>query len=425
MVVSSEKAIKDVLITKQDYFSDRPPSLRSDILTQGCDVIFGNDSNTRYKKKHMMRAIKQSEDQIKHVESMTLSFGTEMLEEMEKHQGNAFDPYNTILLCVGSIVMDMTFGYSTIDDVKTFTQLWADTVKVLEPKGLYLLLDIFPWLRFVLPKFRAIHREVRKYGKDMEKTFRMFTDTTKKRTRTSDSMACIGHFLNLLETQCNSDKRINMLDEKDVIFVGVDYLMAGLGPPSSTLYSLLGILVNHPSVQDRAYSEISRAIGKRHPCIQDQHNLPFLEAIILEAHRYISLFPVLIPHYCSTASKLSGYLIPEGTMILANMWSLHHNEEYWDQPWVFNPDRFLENGSLVPADHIKRQRLLNFGIGRRKCVGDTFAKNRLFLLVTLLLQKFKFLPAEGHPTPRHDPREYDVRLNLLIKPYKLCAQLRN
>ncbi len=425
--MSSEEAIRDVLIHKQDHFSDRPPSLRVQlIMPQDDDVLFGNDSPTRhYKKNHMMRAMKQHGDGLKNLEYMTLKFGREMLATMEKYAGDAFDPFNAIRLCVGSIIMALTYGYSTNNDVNAFIDFEAKGTKMLQPNGLYLLLDVFPWLRCVSPKLRSIHKELWKIGKDCEQLFKLFTDTRKENVKAYDSKIFIDYFLNLLETQGNSERDDNVvLKEKDVVFLGKDILMAGVATTSATLYSLLGILVNNPSIQDKAYAEIIEVIGTRHPTIEDRYNMPFIEAIILEAHRYISLNPVLIPHFCTSDSKLKGYLIPRGTIVLANVWDLQSNENYWDQPWVFNPERFIENGKIVTPDHIKRQRVLSFGAGRRRCAGEIFAKNRLFILVTLLLQKFKFLPAEGHPRPQHDPRNYDMRLTLQIKPYQLSAQLR-
>ncbi len=426
MVVSSEEAIRDVLISKQDHFSDRPPSLRADILFGGRDVILvSNSPSWRYKKNHMMRAMKQHGDGLKQMEYVILTFGREMLSEIEKKGSDAFDSYEMVRLCAGSIIMALTYGYSTHDDVNAFAEMEAKNIKSLEPKELYLLLDIFPSLRHVFPQLKAIYQEVWENGKDMEQLFRLFTDKRKANKKIDEPKVFIDHFLHLLDTQFNLKESTIMLEEKDVVYLGADLLLAGVGTTSSTLYSLLGILVNYPSIQDKAYEEIVRVIGKRDPKLEDRQNMSFVEAIILEAHRYISLVQVLVPHYCTSDSELSGYLIPEGTMILANVWSLHHNENYWDQPWVFNPDRFIEKGKLVPADHINRQRVLNFGAGRRSCVGEIFAKNMLFILVTLLLQKFKFLPAAEHLKPRHDPREYDVRLDLLIKPYKVCVQLRN
>ena len=43
--------------------------------------------------------------------------------------------------------------------------------------------------------------------------------------------------------------------------------------------------------------------------------------------------------------------------VWANVWDLHHNEEYWTDPYEFIPERFLdEEGKLVPSDHINRKR---------------------------------------------------------------------
>ena len=93
---------------------------------------------------------------------------------------------------------------------------------------------------------------------------------------------------------------------------------------------------------------------------------------------------------------------------------------YWDEPWLVNPDRFIENGSIVPPDHPNKQRIFSFGTGRRSCPGEQFAKNRMFLMVIMMLQKFKFLPAEGEPRPQTDPHDYMFG----IKPYKVQVQLR-
>ncbi len=153
--------------------------------------------------------------------------------------------------------------------------------------------------------------------------------------------------------------------------------------------------------------------------------MPYVEAVVLEALRYQSLTPLLLPHYTSCETELKGYSIPKGTTVFVNAWSLHHDSKYWEDPWAFNPLRFLdENGDIVGPDHVNKQRLFSFGAGRRQCTGEIFARNRVYLLLALMLQKFKFLPAVGHPMPGHDPRDYDVRITIMVKPYHLSAKIR-
>ncbi|XP_023742135.1 ferruginol synthase 1 [Lactuca sativa] len=40
---------------------------------------------------------------------------------------------------------------------------------------------------------------------------------------------------------------------------------------------------------------------------------------------------------------VGGYTIPKGCTVLLNVWSIHRDHRYWDNPLIFNPERFLTN----------------------------------------------------------------------------------
>ncbi len=428
VVVSSEEAIRDVLIHKQNHFSDRPPSFRTDLMMPH-DIAMADDSpKFRHIKKQMMQAIKQYGDGLQNLEAMTLSFGMEMLQEIECNGSRAFNPYGIFRVTIGSIIKALTYGSSpnTRDDVIRFSEVDQRFAAMMTPSGINILLDICPSLRFFSRKLTTGYNELIEVGNKFEEICGSFMNTRKANREMDTSKVFIDHFIDLVENVSNQNNAKNIrLSQKDAIFVGVDLLSAGMETSAYTLTNLLGILVNHPKIQDQTYEQISKAIGKRAPTIEDRQRIPYVEALILETLRYTGLTALSLPHYSSCNSELGGFFIPKGTLIFPNLWSLHHNEKYWENPFEFDPLRFLENGKLLPPDHIKKQRLLPFSAGRRQCPGEAFAKNRLFILVTLLLQKYKFLPAEGHPQPQHDPREYELGINNLIKPYKLTVQARD
>ncbi len=422
--MSSEELIKDILIHKQEHFSDRLTSLRAQILLGDGDIILANDTPKRYYKKNQVkRVINQHWDGLENLKEMTVNCGKELIAAMEAHALNAFDPFELIRLAAASNIMALTYGYSTPEDAQKIVDIEKRLLWLIQPCGLYLLLDICPPLRYISPQMKLIYNELHVIRNEITEMCRAFTNARKKAMKNPDPKIFIDHFLNLAQDKTQDlDKQ---LDENDIIFIGMDLLLGGVATTSMFLYSLLGILVNHPSVQDKGFAEIMDVIGQGDPRFEDRQRMPYIESIILETLRYASFIPIAIPHYSRYDSELGGYFIPKGTMIIPHLWNINHDNKHWDEPWLFRPERFIEDGKLVTPDHIKRQRLLPFGGGRRRCAGETFARNRLFILVVQLLQRYKFLPAQGHPRPRHDPREYFRRSSsIMIKPFLLSVQER-
>lgn len=84
-------------------------------------------------------------------------------------------------------------------------------------------------------------------------------------------------------------------------------------------------------------------------------------------------------------------------MVLQNTWGINHDPEAFENPEVFNPDRFLNNpyGTKMSADEARaagRKQTYGFGIGRRKCPGDLFAQNSLLVTMAKLLWAFNMVP---------------------------------
>ena len=70
----------------------------------------------------------------------------------------------------------------------------------------------------------------------------------------------------------------------------------------------------------------------------------------------------------------------------------------------------------------KKERLVPFGIGRRVCMGESLAKDTLFIFVTTLIKNLKFVNPENHPKP--DPESYTDGFTIIPHPFYVNIQKR-
>ena len=70
-------------------------------------------------------------------------------------------------------------------------------------------------------------------------------------------------------------------------------------------------------------------------------------------------------------------------------------------------------------------RLLPFGAGRRSCLGEVLARNRMFLFVAVILQRFSFKTDDKHSLPEPDPRKYKFGIVLTPENFKCVISTRD
>lgn len=74
------------------------------------------------------------------------------------------------------------------------------------------------------------------------------------------------------------------------------------------------------------------------------------------------------------------YFFPKGTIFLINVWEIHRDEDEYDDPGAFIPERWLDSkfGTRKPVlnDNIRRVHY-GWGAGRRACAGQRLAENSL------------------------------------------------
>ncbi|XP_025081723.1 cytochrome P450 2U1-like [Pomacea canaliculata] len=199
----------------------------------------------------------------------------------------------------------------------------------------------------------------------------------------------------LLEEQMNN--RSSWLTDDHIRGLLHDIVIGGYATSTELLKGFFLYMAHHPQVMKKIQQEVDSVIGYKVPSLGDRKNLPFTEAAILEVLRLVSTVPLSLGHETREDVTADGFCIPKGTMQFENIWWTNRDPSAWEGPDVFRPERFLDNeGQLLPPTHPTRWRFLPFGVGKRICPGENFARSRAFLYVTTLLQKFDFLKPFNH-----------------------------
>lgn len=210
--------------------------------------------------------------------------------------------------------------------------------------------------------------------------------------------------MNLMEEPKNLTEaylhKIENTDEKNSTFfqeaglknlrgVLADFFAAGTETVAGTLTWFLAVCIYYPEIQTKLQEEIDNVIGKnRVPNVEDRPMLPYVEALIFEIFRYSALVPLALPHETSEEVQIEDYVIPKGTVVLPNAYDALHDPKLWEEPEIFNPDRFLTPDGL--NRNLVRIVDLVFGHGKRICPGEAIAKDQLFLFISGLGQRYIF-----------------------------------
>ena len=161
-------------------------------------------------------------------------------------------------------------------------------------------------------------------------------------------------------------------------------------------------MAKYPDIQRKVRQEIHEKIGEsRLPAMTDRVSIKYTDGVLAEIQRFGSVVPLSIAHLATSEVKLGPYNLPSETIILPNLFAAHRQRDIWPDPDNFNPEaNFMKlgpNGEVI--DLINHEYLMPFCVGKRSCLGETLAKQELFLFFVGLLQKFEFLQPPSEQLP--------------------------
>ncbi|KAL6417729.1 hypothetical protein ACFW04_014341 [Cataglyphis niger] len=185
--------------------------------------------------------------------------------------------------------------------------------------------------------------------------------------------------------------RDNLLSDSDIREEVDTFMFEGHDTTAMGISFALLLLAEHKDIQERVRIEVENAMqesgGKL--TIRSLQNLPYLERCLKEALRlYPSVFFVI--RNIEEDVKLHSHVIPAGTMLFLNIYGVHRDPNFWSNPKVFDPDRFL-------PERIQKRHpyfYLPFSAGPRNCIGQRFGLLELKAMIAPLIHNFYLEPID-------------------------------
>ncbi|KAI0097583.1 cytochrome P450, partial [Nemania sp. FL0031] len=200
------------------------------------------------------------------------------------------------------------------------------------------------------------------------------------------------------------EKGDDIFTERDMGNAAFHIMATATSAPLAHFSTMLMTLASFPEVQKRARDEVLAVSGGAVPMSTDLPQMKYMEAFWNEVHRWRPVAPQAVPHVTTQDDVYNGYRVPKGTTVIMNVWQIHHNEEDYDEPQKFDPDRFLRHPLGMRTDKEHDPALMEasgarphygFGAGRRICPGMYLANQNFLLGLAKMLWAFEIQPADN------------------------------
>ena len=187
-------------------------------------------------------------------------------------------------------------------------------------------------------------------------------------------------------------------------------LIAGHETTAALLTWTFYELSQQPELYAKVRKEVDDVLQGRAPTFEDMVDLPLVRLCLAESLRMYPQPPLLIRRALEDDvlpkdGAADKTFLPKGADVFISTWNIHRSPEYWDQPNLYNPERFTKpfrnpnrpdwagynpgsTKQTYPNEVFSDYAFLPFGAGQRKCVGDQFAMMEATATLALVLQRF-------------------------------------
>jgi cytochrome P450 len=188
------------------------------------------------------------------------------------------------------------------------------------------------------------------------------------------------------------------LDEEEILAQSVLFFSVGFETSSQLLAYCTYCLALNPDCQEQLHDEIEQTLSSNQGQIDYDivSKMAYLDAVISETLRLYN--PVLRMERQASEDYILGntdIVIKKGMIVGIPVWALHHDPQYYPEPYAFKPERF----SAENRERIVPYTYLPFGAGPRNCIGTRFALLETKIALIKVLANYRFVPSKNTRIP--------------------------
>lgn len=195
-------------------------------------------------------------------------------------------------------------------------------------------------------------------------------------------------------------------------------MIAGSDTTSTTLAAAIFYLVRNPRAMALLKTEVREAFDSVEDIVTGAklNELVYLKACLDEALRLAPAVPGAIPReVMEGGATVDGVYLPAGTDCGTPTYSIHRQAEYYREPQVYIPERWIEGATCSVQDQktswkvskeeveTARRAFCPFSIGPRGCIGKgmAFMEMRLTIARMMFLFDIEFADRTGEDESGH------------------------
>lgn len=171
------------------------------------------------------------------------------------------------------------------------------------------------------------------------------------------------------------------------------FIIAGSDTTGSAISATLFYLLHYPE----CYDIVQREVREKFSAVEDIHGgdqltqCQYLHACITEAMRLSpGVGGILLREVMQPGMRVDGHFFPAGTDIGVANYAIHHNTDYFPEPFVFRPTRWLLASQYSGGVSAAEVKLANsayapFSVGRANCLGQNLAYTEMMTIIGKLM----------------------------------------